>query len=310
MRQFTKAEARRNRIVLFAILAILVIAVVFVVSLGRQTDKAKKKPAQTQVTSQDTDDLPEIALRVGQELTLDEEIYGNSEWESSDENIVVVGSAGKMIGLAVGNCEISTESNGITKTVPVTVVSGYMTPEGGEPQIRVVDGVTYVNGILIVNKTYSLPEDYNYGADEEALAALYDMFDAAEEDGIELFIASGFRSYEDQKVLYEKYEEESGKEAADTYSARAGYSEHQSGLAFDVNDPSDAFNDTSEAQWLAEHCAEFGFIIRFPKGKESETGYQYESWHVRYLGVEAAKEVTESGKSLEAFLGITSEYQD
>ena len=96
--------------------------------------------------------------------------------------------------------------------------------------------------------------------------------------------------------------------SADQYSARAGHSEHQSGLAFDVNFAGYAFNGTREAIWLEKNCHKYGFIIRYPSGKESITGYNYESWHCRYVGKELAKELTESGQTLEEFYGLTSKY--
>ena len=172
-----------------------------------------------------------------------------------------------------------------------------------------VHGVTYIDGILIANKTYKLPKTYNPGTNRKAYKAFQKMQSAAYKDGINLFIASGFRSYSYQKSLYNNYKARDGKEKADTYSARAGYSEHQTGLAFDINNPSSTFDNTKEAKWLAKNCTKYGFIIRYQKSKEKITGYKYESWHIRYLGKSLAKKVTKSGKCLEEFLGITSKYK-
>lgn len=177
-----------------------------------------------------------------------------------------------------------------------------------EPDIEVVDGITYVNGILIANKSYSLPADYNPGVIPEAQSAFDEMAAGAAKDGIKLYIASGFRSYEYQEGLYQRYVERDGAEMADTYSARPGHSEHQTGLAFDLNEISDAFAGTPEAEWLEEHAYEYGFIIRYPADKEDMTGYNYEPWHVRYLGKETAEKVYESGLCLEEYLGIDSVY--
>ena len=179
-----------------------------------------------------------------------------------------------------------------------------------EPDIEVVDGLTYVNGILIANKSYSLPADYNPGVLPEAQSAFDEMAEGAAKDGIKLYIASGFRSYDYQAGLYQRYVERDGAEMADTYSARPGHSEHQTGLAFDLNEISDAFAGTPEAEWLAEHAHEYGFIIRYPADKEDITGYSYEPWHVRYLGKEIAEKVYESGLCLEEYLGIDSVYAD
>lgn len=172
-----------------------------------------------------------------------------------------------------------------------------------------VNGITYINGILIANKTYKLPKSYNPGTNVKAYKAFKKMQSEAYKDGINLYIASGFRSYSYQKKLYNSYKARDGKKKADTYSARAGHSEHQTGLAFDINNPSSSFDNTKEAKWLAENCTKYGFIIRYEKSKENITGYKYESWHIRYLGKGLAKKVTESGKCLEEYLNITSQYK-
>ena len=177
-----------------------------------------------------------------------------------------------------------------------------------KPTIEVRNGVTYVNGVLIANKTYALPENYNPGVDKTAQAAFNEMQAAAAKDGRQLTICSGFRSYTTQKGLYDRYCARDGKAAADRYSARPGHSEHQTGLAFDINRASSAFTSTPEAKWLSENCWKYGFIIRYPEGKENITGYMYESWHIRYLGKDLAKKVYDSGLTLEEYLGITSKY--
>ena len=134
------------------------------------------------------------------------------------------------------------------------------------------------------------------------------MIAAAAEEGITLYVISGFRSYQTQASVYNNYVAWDGAEAADRYSARPGHSEHQSGLAFDLNSVEQYFGETPEGIWLAENCSRFGFIIRYPKDSEAITGYMYEPWHVRYIGVETAEKIKASGLCLEAYLGITSEY--
>jgi len=182
-------------------------------------------------------------------------------------------------------------------------------PKAGH-RIQQVDGLTYVDGILIVNKTYPLPKDYAPGISTAAQAAFDDMTAAAFNDGLYLYVNSGFRSYDEQYALYYSYALDRGVAEADRVSSRPGYSEHQSGLCFDVNSTDFSFSDTAEARWLAAHCADYGFIIRFPKGKEAITGYEYESWHIRYVGVDIAKEITSKGLCLEEYLGVTSSYDD
>lgn len=176
--------------------------------------------------------------------------------------------------------------------------------------VEQINGITYVNGILIANKTYDLPSTYNPGGIlPEAQAAFNEMKAAAARDGLNLWICSGFRSYSYQRDLYNSYVNRDGKAKADTFSARPGHSEHQTGLAMDINMAGDAFNNTREAKWIAAHCAEYGFILRYPQGKQDITGYKYESWHVRYLGKHLAAEVTDSGLTLEEFLCIDSVYK-
>ncbi|MBP9988535.1 MAG: M15 family metallopeptidase [Ruminococcus sp.] len=182
--------------------------------------------------------------------------------------------------------------------------------QSSNAKIEEKDGLTYVNGVLIANKTYALPESYEPGVDSTAEAALEEMKKAAAEDGVNLWIMSGFRSYSTQAGLYNDYVDRDGKAEADTYSARPGHSEHQTGLAFDLNSLKTSFEDTAEGIWLAKNCYKYGFIIRYPKGKESITGYQYEPWHVRYLGTDLSTKVYQSGLCLEEYLGITSRYSD
>ncbi|MGN1133411.1 MAG: M15 family metallopeptidase [Oscillospiraceae bacterium] len=177
--------------------------------------------------------------------------------------------------------------------------------------VNVKDGVTYIDGILIVNKTYSIPASYNpNGLEPVAQQAFDEMAADAYSQGISLFICSGFRSYEEQETLYNNYADERGKDEADAVSARPGHSEHQTGLSMDVNTTEFSFENTPESQWLNEHCAEYGFIVRFPKGKEDITGFEYEPWHIRYVGKKNAKAIQESGLCLEEYLNITSKYTD
>ena len=180
-----------------------------------------------------------------------------------------------------------------------------------EHRIETIGGVTYVDGILIANKTYSLPADYAPGGlTAECQTALDALMAGAARDGLSIYPISTYRSYEYQAGLYERYAARDGYAEADRYSARPGHSEHQTGLAIDVNSLDYDFAYTPEGIWLAAHCAEYGFILRYPEGKESVTGYRYEPWHIRYLGREIAEEVTASGLTLEEYLGITSVYAD
>jgi zinc D-Ala-D-Ala carboxypeptidase len=170
---------------------------------------------------------------------------------------------------------------------------------------------TYIKDILIANKQYPLPSTYSPGESKEARAAFNEMAAAAKLDGFELIAFSTYRSYDYQTGLYERYVERDGSKAADRYSARPGYSEHQTGLAFDIGEvnneqyyASEEFGETEAGKWVAANAYRFGFIMRYPEGKEKITGYMHESWHFRYVGIEVAEEIYKQNISLEEYLGI------
>lgn len=145
---------------------------------------------------------------------------------------------------------------------------------------------------------------------KEASDALTMLFAAAKKDGIELCGISGFRSYELQKSVYYKYTRQLGEKTAEMVSAKAGSSEHQTGLAIDISSKtinyalSNSFANTREGKWLAKNAAGFGFILRYPKGKEAITGYMYEPWHFRYIGRELAADIAKKGLTLEEYYGL------
>lgn len=196
----------------------------------------------------------------------------------------------------------SSNTTTIKRKVIIKEKSSKVTKE--EPIIEQKDGLTYVNGILLVNKKYGLPKDYDPNVNKEALSALKQMQADASAIGLDLSLISGYRSYSRQEQIYNNYVKEDGKEKANTYSAKPGYSEHQTGLAFDVGQLKNSFKNTPSGKWLAQNAHLYGFIIRYPEGKSSITGYIYEPWHIRYLGIEIATKVKESNLSLEEYLGI------
>lgn len=171
--------------------------------------------------------------------------------------------------------------------------------------------------LILVNKFYHLPDKYepedlitlsskyNKGTNskmrKEAAEAFMEMVDAALLDNVILKNASAYRSYEYQANLYDSYVERDGKKNADIYSARAGYSEHQTGLCTDINTIDSSFHGTNEFNWLYKNSYKYGFIIRFPKGKEKITGYNYEPWHYRYVGKKAAKIIYKNNLTLEEY---------
>lgn len=171
--------------------------------------------------------------------------------------------------------------------------------------------------LVLVNKYTKLDENYkpnlvtmsnvysyeNMQMETTAYEYFKKMVDAAKKDGIKLYNISSYRSYSTQNYLYNNYVNNHGKTAADTFSARAGYSEHQTGLATDINtaNSSDHFENTKEYKWLIENSYKYGFILRYPQGKEYITGYKFEPWHYRYVGVDVAKYIYENNITYEEY---------
>ncbi|MCH5204108.1 MAG: D-alanyl-D-alanine carboxypeptidase family protein [Oscillospiraceae bacterium] len=181
--------------------------------------------------------------------------------------------------------------------------SGTVTAKIDAPEPVEIDGVTYVGGILLVNKKYGLPRNYGDGLCPEVSEAI----EAMRKDtgfSMSLRLSSGYRSYETQEWWFNYYCETDGYENAITYSALPGHSEHQAGLAADITSTNTSYADTAEGKWLAANCYKYGLIIRYPADKVDITGYIYEPWHVRYLGKSTAKLVHDSGLCLEEFLEV------
>ena len=177
----------------------------------------------------------------------------------------------------------------------------------------------YASDVLI-NKLNRLPENfeaenlvsvdrlYSNGAshrlNEEAYYKYVDMYDAAASKGLRLKIVSSYRTEDYQRRLYNSYLAGYGKEYAEKYSAQPGYSEHQTGLAVDINSVYTTFENSKEYAWLKDHAHEFGFIERYKKGQEYITGYSYEPWHYRYVGIDAAKIIYQQGITFEEYYAV------
>ena len=207
---------------------------------------------------------------------------------------------------ATSETQTSTEE----KTVQEGTV-GSKSQEASQKKAEVVNKGDYysVQGkydeIVIANKHYPLSKDYNPGENPTAKAELLKLIAAMQQAGFPISDHySGYRSYETQVKLYQDYVNQDGKAEADRYSARPGYSEHQTGLAFDlIGTNGDLVTEEKAAQWLLDHAADYGFVVRYLKGKEKETGYMAEEWHLRYVGKEA-KDIAASGLSLEEYYGF------
>lgn len=167
------------------------------------------------------------------------------------------------------------------------------------------------NDLVFPNVLVRVPGNESMQLRREAASAVERMFEAASKESVPLMISSGFRSFYYQTSLYDSYVQKDGQAKADTYSARPSYSEHQTGLALDI-EPSDktceveiCFENTAAGEWVAAHAYEYGFIMRYPADKTAVTGYQYEPWHFRYVGTELSTEMHRSGvKTLEEFFDI------
>ena len=188
-------------------------------------------------------------------------------------------------------------------TVPQSTeaqVTGKLTNNGSYYSVR-----GKYDDIIIVNKKHGLSKDYNPGENPTAKSAFVRLRDDMINQGLNVGRSySGFRSYNYQKTLYDNYVSRDGQAAADRYSARPGYSEHQTGLVFDLTDKSgNLLEDSRASQWLKDNAHNYGFIVRFQAGKEASTGYMPEAWHIRYVGKEA-KDIHDSGLSLEEYFGI------
>ena len=131
------------------------------------------------------------------------------------------------------------------------------------------------------------------------------MASNAKEEGVQLLVNSSFRDYQEQESVYKDFYYSNGISFADKYAARAGYSEHQTGLCLDIftsgASNTDNFDETEAYEWLTKNAHKYGFILRYPEGKEYLTGYEYESWHYRYLGKDTAKKVYESGLTYDEY---------
>lgn len=208
---------------------------------------------------------------------------------------------------------------------------GIFLPEEYFNQLKEVDGKLVIQNVenifILVNKEMNLPADYVPGdlvrpkvrfvfgdqdveksyLRKEAAEALERMFQVAESEGIYLFASSGYRSYSRQETIFQTKVNQVGEEKALEVVAYPGQSEHQTGLAMDITSQSnnfqltESFAVTPEGKWLAENAHRFGFILRYPKGKEDITGYSYEPWHFRYVGEEYAKIIYENNWTLEEF---------
>ena len=302
-------QVRRNRIILACAAAALLIIIIVIISVSMKgCSKSKKTDKNGKSTTATV-----------------EESTQTKENESSSEEPASTNADNSSVTTA--NATSVSASSDSSEFVPPVVPSGNTVSKGTTSkgfQIQEINGATYIDGVLIANKTYALPQDFiptnpdqpvnadrsSTCLDKTLMSAWKIMLKDATAKGLNIYISSGYRSYNYQVNVYNRYVKSDGAAVADTYSSRPGNSEHQTGLCFDLNTIEDSFQYTNEGKWVNDNCYKYGFCIRFPKGKDSATGYQYESWHLRYVGVDLATKLYNNGDwlSLEEYFGITSEY--
>ena len=302
-------QVRRNRIILACAAAALLIIIIVIISVSMKSCSKSKK----------TDKNGESTTAKVEESTQ------TKENESSSEEPASTNADNSSVTTA--NATSVSASSDSSEFVPPVVPSGNTVSNGTTSKgfkIQEINGATYIDGVLIANKTYALPQDFiptnpdqpvnadrsSTCLDKTLMSAWKIMLKDATAKGLNIYISSGYRSYNYQVNVYNRYVKSDGAAVADTYSSRPGNSEHQTGLCFDLNTIEDSFQYTNEGKWINDNCYKYGFCIRFPKGKDSATGYQYESWHLRYVGVDLATKLYNNGDwlSLEEYFGITSQY--
>ncbi len=252
----------------------------------------------------------------------------NAITETSSQASLSEASTSSVATSAQSSTSSKTQTSSVSSVRPSTSSKASSVLTSSAPQIE----ANIPNGdwrLIIANKHYPLPESYkinvsyvsgNYRLDSRIADAYKSMIAGAKEDGITLKIISGFRTYQGQTTLFNNkvnkylnqgYSREKATELAAQYVAPPGTSEHLTGLAVDListnwysynSDLNSGFEKTKEFEWLYNNCAEYGFVLRYPKDKETITGYSYEPWHYRYVGVEAAKEIMSSKICLEEYV--------
>lgn len=182
------------------------------------------------------------------------------------------------------------------------------------PRFQETDGVTFINDVLFVNDLVGLPETFDPGLSPQVEDAYETMRVDAEAEDLNFVVTSDYRSYQSQEEIYNDNLAIYGTvEETDRWVARPGFSEHQTGLAIDVGSYESwelqeiPFGYTPESEWVAENAHNYGFIVRYPEGFEDITGMAYEPWHLRYVGVDVATEVYESGETLEHYMNLVDE---
>lgn len=264
--------------------------------IGKEKHKAK-------ITVEDTK-APEFTTKTDQV----EVVVGNTSYDFTTQ-FVVEDASEVSVNVDTANVDFNTVG---TYDASIEAKDAYDHSTKLDFKVNVVEEVDqdkiepfYVNGIMVVNKKHPLAADYAPGENAEAGNQVRAFIKEMQDLGYNISSSySGYRSYEYQASLYNSYVAIDGQAGADTYSARPGYSEHQSGYAFDLLDNNGQLVESApEVKYIAENAWRYGFIVRYIKAKEAITGYREETWHIRYVG-DQAKAIYDSGLTLEEYLGI------
>lgn len=206
-----------------------------------------------------------------------------------------------VLGILIAGCVFSSVE-GFEKEVPCKVMENKIIVN----KINSIDETYVPNELVVPNVMFSFSGEHEKKyMQKDAARALEELFIGAQNEGIKLAAVSGYRSYGRQKSIYASNVNAMGQAAADRVSAKPGHSEHQTGLAMDISassvgyDLTETLEDTKEGKWLRENAHKYGFIIRYPKDKEEITGYSYEPWHVRYIGIKDAMYIYKNELTLE-----------
>ena len=324
----------------FVALAIIVIAALFFsagIGLAMGHDKFTRPDPSTANTAENTAPNTNIAVNTAENTAENVQPDNTAENSNSTENSAGNQTPGKNIGgTGTINDPGKLSEYDLTDLTPQEIAAAMqdytIDPSTGKArEIKVPDD----NYLILINRTHPLaasyePEDlrtvqYVVGSAgvkgqtdvlrNAAAAAFDDMASAAENQGIKIKMRVGYQSYEYHKTrIYDLYVKNNGQTYADTYSCEPGVSEHQTGLALNIAgastsyDLSQDFLNTEEGKWVAQHCWQYGFILRYTDGTKdvpgAVTGFVYEPWHLRYVGIRAATEITDKGITLEEYLGI------
>ena len=339
-RPTVRKKKKESKAPLILFLAIIVIGVVIAVAaFQKSTPEAKVDQTSTETTQPPVNDAPSDTtppvLTVPETITVqrgesvDLVSYAKVSDDSGDVLTTTVSGEYNLQTAGTYNLIFKTadaSGNTAQKNVTLivladpfnedgTLIDGTYPTKTGHTLV-IADGIAKVDGILIANKSYPRPATYTSAfMTPETAAAYEEMRAAAKKAGFTLTVSSAYRSYYDQKIIFNNYVQSDGLQNALTYSARPGHSEHQTGMGLDLIKPDTELSKVSPyvepLNWLNENAWRYGFTLRFPADQEKETGYIYESWHYRYVGKDLAETLYNGGHwiSLEKYFGIDSVYR-